>query len=74
VYTRLLALGRNARIGAGTIERVAERLEGRARRSSSPRQGRRGARPNAPKPRTVGEGRRRSDDDDDSSDELDEDE
>jgi hypothetical protein len=28
VYTRLLALGRNARIGAGTIERVAERIEG----------------------------------------------
>jgi len=28
VYTRLLALGRNARIGAGIIERVAERLEG----------------------------------------------
>jgi uncharacterized protein YecE (DUF72 family) len=28
VYSRLLALGRNARIGAGTIERVAERLEG----------------------------------------------
>jgi uncharacterized protein YecE (DUF72 family) len=27
VYTRLLALGRNARIGAGTIERVAERIE-----------------------------------------------
>jgi uncharacterized protein YecE (DUF72 family) len=28
VYTRLLALGRNARIGAGIIERVAERIEG----------------------------------------------
>jgi uncharacterized protein YecE (DUF72 family) len=28
VYTRLLALGRNARIGAGIIERVSERLEG----------------------------------------------
>ena len=28
VYTRLLALGRNARIGAGIIERVAERLVG----------------------------------------------
>jgi hypothetical protein len=28
VYTRLLALGRNSRIGAGTIERVAERIEG----------------------------------------------
>jgi len=27
VYTRLLALGRNARIGAGIIERVAERIE-----------------------------------------------
>jgi uncharacterized protein YecE (DUF72 family) len=28
VYTRLLALGRNSRIGSGAIERVAERLEG----------------------------------------------
>jgi len=28
VYTRLLALGRNERIGAGIIERVAERIEG----------------------------------------------
>jgi uncharacterized protein YecE (DUF72 family) len=28
VYTRLLALGRNARIGAGIIERVSERIEG----------------------------------------------
>jgi uncharacterized protein YecE (DUF72 family) len=28
VYTRLLALGRNARIGAGIIERVADRIEG----------------------------------------------
>jgi uncharacterized protein YecE (DUF72 family) len=28
VYTRVLALGRNARIGAGIIERVAERIEG----------------------------------------------
>jgi uncharacterized protein YecE (DUF72 family) len=28
VYTRLLALGRNSRIGAGIIERVSERLEG----------------------------------------------
>jgi uncharacterized protein YecE (DUF72 family) len=28
VYTRLLALGRNARIGAGIIERVQERIEG----------------------------------------------
>ena len=27
LYTRLLALGRNARIGAGIIERVAERIE-----------------------------------------------
>lgn len=27
VYTRLLALGRNARIGAGIIERVGERIE-----------------------------------------------
>ena len=30
VYTRLLALGRNARIGAGIIERVTERIEGAA--------------------------------------------
>jgi uncharacterized protein YecE (DUF72 family) len=28
VYTRLLALGRNSRLGSGAIERVAERLEG----------------------------------------------
>ncbi|HEY3497403.1 MAG TPA: DUF72 domain-containing protein, partial [Polyangiaceae bacterium] len=28
VYTRLLALGRNARVGSGAIERVSERLEG----------------------------------------------
>jgi hypothetical protein len=28
VYTRLLALGRNSRIGSGVIERVTERLEG----------------------------------------------
>ncbi len=28
LYTRLLALGRNARIGAGIIERVSERIEG----------------------------------------------
>jgi uncharacterized protein YecE (DUF72 family) len=28
IYTRLLALGRNSRIGAGTIEMVAERIEG----------------------------------------------
>lgn len=28
VYTRLLALGRNARVGSGAIERLGERLEG----------------------------------------------
>jgi hypothetical protein len=28
IYTRLLALGRNSRIGSGAIERVTERLEG----------------------------------------------
>jgi uncharacterized protein YecE (DUF72 family) len=28
VYTRLLALGRNSRLGSGALERVAERLEG----------------------------------------------
>jgi uncharacterized protein YecE (DUF72 family) len=28
VYTRLLALGRNMRVGSGAIERVSERLEG----------------------------------------------
>jgi hypothetical protein len=28
VYTRLLALGRNSRIGSGVIERVTDRLEG----------------------------------------------
>jgi Protein of unknown function DUF72 len=28
VYTRLLALGRNSRLGSGAIERVTERLEG----------------------------------------------
>ena len=28
VYTRLLALGRNTRLGSGALERVAERLEG----------------------------------------------
>jgi hypothetical protein len=28
VYTRLLGLGRNLRIGSGAIERLSERLEG----------------------------------------------